>query len=232
MAILHKPTQIGRVVRNIWPTRQYYSISWQLCDSIAIIFFEWLPMISFCANVTLYGSSQCEATLEQITTVTPRFSVTSALGELDFVEAARLGFKAIVSNRPDGEQPGQLSAKQEAVLAWRAGLQFRHIPSTKHDVFTDDIVEGMADALAALEGPVLAHCASGVRSLIIWAAASARTQPVDCVIDTLSKSGHDLDFLRDDLEAQADRKRWLGTTAALDCDCDVLRLPRAEVVAA
>ena len=157
--------------------------------------------------------------MEHIVKLTPRFAVTAALSEVDFAEAARLGFKAIVSNRPDDEESGQLSARQEAVLAWRAGLQFRHIPTSKYDLFTNQVVEGMADALAGLEGPILAHCKSGIRSIIVWAAASARTQPVDCVIDTLTKAGQDLEFLRDDLEAQADRKRWLGTSPALDCEC-------------
>jgi uncharacterized protein (TIGR01244 family) len=159
--------------------------------------------------------------MPQITQLTPRFSITAALTAADFETAARLGFKAVVSNRPDGEEPGQLTAKQEAVLAWRAGLQFRHVPAGKHDLFTDAVVEGMADALAGLQGPVLAHCKSGVRSAIAWAAASARSQPVDCILDTLRAAGQDLDFLRDDLDAQADRKRWVGIlSTALDCDCD------------
>jgi sulfide:quinone oxidoreductase len=157
----------------------------------------------------------------QIVQLTPRFAATSALTEADFAEAKRLGFKAIVSNRPDGEEGGQLTAKQEAVLAWRAGLQFRHIPTSKHDVFTDEVVTDMAEALAGLDGPVLAHCKSGTRSIIVWAAASARSQPVECVLDTLREAGQDLDFIRDDLEAQANRRHWLGTAPALDCDCDV-----------
>jgi hypothetical protein len=65
---------------------------------------------------------------------------------------------------------------------------------------------------------VLAHCKSGLRSAIVWAAASARSQPVDCVLAALAAAGFELDFLRDDLEQQADRKRWLDAPAAtLDC---------------
>lgn len=160
----------------------------------------------------------------KIQKLTPRFAITAALTEQDFAAAARAGFKAVVSNLPDGEFEGQLLAHREASLAWRAGLKFRHVPTSKHDVLTDAVVEGMADALAGLDGPVLAHCRSGTRSAIVWAAASARSQPVDCVLETLTKAGLDLDFLKDDLEAQADRKRWIGTTQALDCDCE----PRAD----
>lgn len=156
--------------------------------------------------------------MDKITFITPDFAVTSAMSQEDFAAAAARGFRAIISNRPDGEAPDQLTARQEAVHAWRAGLQFRHVPSSKLDLFTDPVVEGMGDALAALKGPVLAHCQSGIRSAIVWAATSARTQNVDCVLAALKGAGFDLDFLRDDLDAQADRSRWLSAPApALDC---------------
>ena len=162
--------------------------------------------------------------MKTVTWITPRFAVTTELAEADFADARALGFKAVLSNRPDGEDAHQLTARQEAVLAWRAGLQFRHVPAGKLDLFTDATIESMADALAGLQGPVLAHCKSGIRSAIVWAAASARSQTVDCVMETLKAAKLDLDFIRDDLETQADRKRWLGTSEALDCDCDTAKV--------
>jgi sulfide:quinone oxidoreductase len=167
-----------------------------------------------------------------VTWITPRFAIAPELNADDFANLAKLGFKSILSNRPDGEEGATLTAKREAVLAWQAGLQFRHVPTSKLDVFTDSVVEGMADALADLQGPVLAHCKSGIRSAIVWAAASARTQPVDCVLDALSAAKLDLDFLRDDLEQQADRARWLGTSPALDCDCDLTSLSPSDTAVA
>ena len=50
---------------------------------------------------------------------------------------------------------------------------------TKADVFTERVVGGVGAALRELPGPVLAHCASGMRSAVAWAAAAARVQPVD-----------------------------------------------------
>ena len=152
-----------------------------------------------------------------LTWITPLFAVTSELGSGDFAKLARRGIKSVLSNRPDGEESGQMLAKREAALAWQAGLTFRHVPAVKHELFTDSVVEAMADALGELEGPVVAHCKSGLRSAIVWAAASARSQSVDCVLLALEKAGFDLDVIRDDLDAQADRKRWLGRSAALDC---------------
>jgi sulfide:quinone oxidoreductase len=152
-----------------------------------------------------------------LTWITPLFAVTSELRSGDFAWLAQRGVKSVMSNRPDGEESGQMLAKREAALAWRAGLMFRHVPAVKHELFTDGVVEAMADALAELEGPVVAHCKSGLRSAIVWAAASARSQSVDCVLLALEKAGFDLDIIRDDLDAQADRRRWLGRSAALDC---------------
>jgi sulfide:quinone oxidoreductase len=155
--------------------------------------------------------------MEKIIYLTPTFAVTSALSASDIAEAARLGFRSVLSNRLDGEEAGQLEARTEAAAAWRAGLSFRHVPVTKHELFTDAAVEAMDEALRSLPGPILAHCKSGLRSAILWAATSARSQSVDCVLAALSAAGYDLDFLRDDLEAQADRRRWLQPAPAADC---------------
>jgi uncharacterized protein (TIGR01244 family) len=152
-----------------------------------------------------------------LTPITPEIAVAPALEPDDFAELARLGYRSIVSNRPDGETGSSLTARQEAIHAWRAGLRFAHVPASKLELFTDPVVEGMGEALRRLPGPVVAHCASGIRSAIVWAAASARSRPVDCVLAALEGAGFDLDFIRDDLEAQADRKRWIGNAAALDC---------------
>lgn len=162
--------------------------------------------------------------------ITPEFAVTSALAPEDFAAAAAMGFRSVLSNRPDGETEGQLSGRAEAVLAWQAGLRFRHVPAPKVRIFTDEVVEAMSDAIASLDGPVLAHCTSGLRSAIAWGAASARTQRVDCVLEALEKAGFDLAFLRDDLEAQADRARWIGPRApALDC-AEAAKLETASTV--
>lgn len=157
--------------------------------------------------------------MQKIVFLSEQFAVTSALTADDIAEAARLGFGAILSNLPDGEMAEALPSRDEARIAWRHGMQFRHVPADRHDVMSDDIVESVADALIGLRGPVLAHCRSGTRSAIIWAAASARMQPVDCVLEALAKAGFDLDFLRDDLEQQAHRARWIAPSPALDCGC-------------
>jgi sulfide:quinone oxidoreductase len=156
--------------------------------------------------------------MDNIVYITSQFAVTAALAPEDFATAAARGFRSVISNRPDNEDHGQLTARAESVLAWRSGLAFRHVPAAKTDIFGDAVVEAMEEAIRTLEGPVLAHCKTGARSAVAWAAASARCQPVDCVLAAVRKAGFDLEALREELEAQASRKRWLGSALpALDC---------------
>jgi uncharacterized protein (TIGR01244 family) len=145
--------------------------------------------------------------------------VAPALTAADFPALALKGAIAVISNRPDGEAGAPLMARAEQALAWGAGLKFAHVPAPKLELFTDAVVEGMAGALAWFStssamtrerpGLVVAHCASGIRSAIVWAAAEARLRPVDDVMAALKAAGFELDAIRDDLESQADRRRWL-----------------------
>ncbi len=146
--------------------------------------------------------------MPQLTWITPSFAVTAALEPADFAALREQGIRCIISNRPDDEQADQMNASTEARLAWREGMLFRHVPAAKHELFTDEIVDGMAHALQGCEGAVVAHCKSGQRSAILWAAAMARSQPVEQVIQALRVAGFDLELIRDDLDAQADRKNW------------------------
>lgn len=158
--------------------------------------------------------------MNKITHITPHYAVTGALQPGDVTAAAALGFKSILSNLPDGESSKHPSSAEEAKLAAAAGLGFRHIPAVKHDIFSDRVVEGTAEALQQLEGPVLAHCASGVRSATAWAAAAARSQPADCVVAVLKSAGFDLSALRDELEGQHGRTHPPRIPVPLDCRCE------------
>ena len=88
----------------------------------------------------------------------------------DLAAAAAAGFKTIVSNRPDGEEPGQPSAAEIKAAAEAEGLAFLHLP-----VAAMPIAPEMLDAFSAAEGPVLAFCKSGLRSAYLWAFAEARS---------------------------------------------------------
>jgi uncharacterized protein (TIGR01244 family) len=88
------------------------------------------------------------------------------VGDVD--EAAALGIRLIVNNRPDGEEPGQPSSAEIEAAARAAGLDYRHIPIAGG--LAPDKIEAMAEALD--QGPVLAFCRTGTRSTFLWALGS------------------------------------------------------------
>jgi len=159
------------------------------------------------------------AAVNKITYLTPYFAVTGALQPGDFAGIAAQGFKSVLSNLPDGESSKYPSAAEEAELAEGLGLGFRHVPAIKSEVFSDRVVAGVIMAVNEMEGPILAHCASGLRSAIAWAAAAARSQPADCVVAALKTAGFDLTAIRDELDEQRREGRAAMLPPALDCRC-------------
>jgi uncharacterized protein (TIGR01244 family) len=87
-------------------------------------------------------------------------------------EAAAMGFKSVVNNRPDFEQgPGQPTSAQMAAAAAAAGLQYRHLPVDGGYQSPEEIA-AFAALLQELPRPLLAFCRSGVRSTRLFMAAS------------------------------------------------------------
>ncbi len=101
------------------------------------------------------------------TQVTPDFSVSAQILPEDVAEAAALGFRSIMSNRPDGEAPGQPETAAIRAEAERLGLTFVHVPVVSGAI-TEANVDDFAAALAELPTPVLAYCRSGTRSRNLW----------------------------------------------------------------
>jgi sulfide:quinone oxidoreductase len=99
----------------------------------------------------------------EITKLNERMSVSPQIETHDVVELANAGFRAIICNRPDGEEPQQPSAASIEAAAKGAGMMFAHIPAISGAV-TQENASDMAKALARLPTPVLAYCRSGARS--------------------------------------------------------------------
>ena len=131
--------------------------------------------------------------------LTPALSVSPQLNEADVAEAASAGFRAIIDNRPDGEEPGQPTAAEMSALATAHGLGFAHVPTVGGKISDEDVAL-MAHVLADLEGPVLAYCRTGTRSTTLWALSQAGAQTADALIATAAAAGYDLAALRPRLE--------------------------------
>ena len=90
-------------------------------------------------------------------------------------EAARVGFRSVVNNRPDYEEgPGQPTSAQIEAAARAAGLEYRHLPVQSSYQSPEDIA-AMAALLAQLPKPMLLFCRSGARSARLYQAAQAQS---------------------------------------------------------
>lgn len=146
--------------------------------------------------------------MTEIRILAPGVSVTGALTVEDICAIAQQGFRTLINFRTDGESPHQVESRDARQVAQRLGMTYIHIPTSQYELFTDAVVDAASETFANSPGPILAHCAGGQRAAIVWAATAARQQPVSQVLDQLKEAGFDLAFLRDDLDAQADRTRW------------------------
>jgi uncharacterized protein (TIGR01244 family) len=79
-------------------------------------------------------------------------------------QAAAMGFKSVVNNRPDFEHgPDQPTSAEIQAAAQAAGLQYRHLPVAGGYQSPEEIA-AMAALLAELPRPLLMFCRSGARS--------------------------------------------------------------------
>jgi len=138
--------------------------------------------------------------MSRFTFLSPTLAVAGAMSPDDFAEAAGLGFKTIINNRPDGEEAGQLTARDEVSLSHQAGVDYIHVPAAKHEVLDVHVLEPFCDALATAQLPILLHCRSGLRSTIMWVAVSVENgMALDVALATAKAAGHDLEAVREEI---------------------------------
>ena len=130
-----------------------------------------------------------------------RVSVSPQIDPGDVTELARLGFKGIINNRPDGEEAGQPDGAAIRTVAETLGLRYTSIPVTQAG-FSHPQIEAMTTAIEEAGGPVLAYCRSGTRSSNLWALAEARGgRAPDEIVDAGAGAGYDLKGLKPMLDA-------------------------------
>lgn len=99
--------------------------------------------------------------------------VAPQLGPEAMAEAARLGFRSVVNNRPDFEHgPDQPTSAALAAAANSAGLEYRHLP-VDGGWQSPEQIAAMAALLKELPQPVLLFCRSGARSTKLYHQAQA-----------------------------------------------------------
>jgi uncharacterized protein (TIGR01244 family) len=87
--------------------------------------------------------------------INDKLSVAGQIALEDFATLAGLGYKAVINNRPEGEEAGQPASAEEEAAADDVGLVYAHIPVTGPSISEAD-VRALQAVLASTDGPVLA----------------------------------------------------------------------------
>lgn len=132
--------------------------------------------------------------------INDRISVAPQLEPADMAEAARLGFRTIINNRPDGEAgPDQPASADVEAAAKAAGLAFIFMPVVSGSLTMND-VEDFRNALAQAEAPILAYCRTGTRCCNLWALAEAPNGTAADIIEQAAGAGYNLSGLAPTLQ--------------------------------
>ena len=136
--------------------------------------------------------------------LTPTLAVMGQISAADIPALHVAGFKTIINNRPDDEEPGQPTAAETQAAAEAAGLAYIYQPFATNQLSVP-VAEALAAALEGAADPVLVHCRSGGRSTAAWAVARALTgeQTPDELITIAGAQGFDLRGLAPLLHAAA-----------------------------
>ena len=113
--------------------------------------------------------------MAEIRDVTEDFAVAPQIAAAE-VPALAGRFTLLINNRPDGEAPDQPTSAELEAAATTAGLRYVHAPSMMPP--TPEQTAAMKAALAQADGPTLAFCRTGTRSILLWGlneAASGRS---------------------------------------------------------
>lgn len=137
-----------------------------------------------------------------IRTLTPDYAVSPQIEPADLAAIAAAGFATVICNRPDGEVPADLRAAALRAATTAAGLNFVENPMLP-GTLDPETLRTQAEAMAAATGPVLAYCASGNRSAILWSLVRAADLGADGVLARTQAAGYDHRAFRGAFEAAA-----------------------------
>ncbi len=133
--------------------------------------------------------------------LTDSFTVSPQIDETDLHEIAGAGFRSVLCNRPDGEEPGQCDYGRIAEAARAEGLEARSVP-VSGATFAPQALEDFRAALAEMPKPILAYCRSGTRCTMLWAIAQHGTIDDEEIERRAAKAGYDVSGLLSRLRAR------------------------------
>jgi uncharacterized protein (TIGR01244 family) len=134
--------------------------------------------------------------------LSPDYAVSPQIEPTDFAAIRAAGYTTVIDNRPDAEIPPTHHADVMRQAAEAEGLQFIVVPVAGRDVSREQIAAQSA-AMTAASGPVLAYCASGTRSSIVWSFVQAGQMAPEAIIAAAERAGYQLAPLLPQIETLA-----------------------------
>ena len=126
--------------------------------------------------------------------VDENFAVAPQVQAADMQAIADAGYRVVMCNRPDAEEPGQPPLADIRAAAEAAGLEFHHVP-VSGGAFPPDALAEFARIRSEAGGPVLAYCRSGTRSITMDTIANPAGLSVAERMERAEAAGYDLSGL-------------------------------------
>ena len=114
------------------------------------------------------------------------------------------GVMGFINNRPDMEAPLQPCAEELEQAAQSLEVDYYHIPMSGG--LSPALIEASVTAYKNTPRPIVAFCASGMRSAALWAFAHVKQLGVDTVMEALAEAGFNLEQIRVPLTQYANDK--------------------------
>lgn len=100
------------------------------------------------------------------------------------------GVQGFINNRPDMEAPLQPLSEDMEAAAQDLAVDYYHIPMLGG--LTSGLIEASLTAYEHTPRPIVAFCASGMRSAALWGFAHVKSLGADAVIKALENSPYNL----------------------------------------
>lgn len=131
--------------------------------------------------------------------LTPEFAVAPQITAEDLPALKEAGFTHIICNRPAMESMPQDAPDMIMAAASSNGLSFKDNPLISGQLSMEHITLQKSEP----GSKTLAYCASGTRSAILWALATAGSMPTDDILEAMANAGYAMPQLRGQIDMLA-----------------------------
>lgn len=132
--------------------------------------------------------------------LSPNFAVAPQITPADVAEVKAQGFTHVICNRPAFESAMGQTPDVIAAAVAEAGMGWTDNPMAGGQL-TLEMIEAQR-----VGGKVLAYCASGTRSAILWGLSQAGLMATDDIVKAMADAGYPMEQMRGQLDMLASQK--------------------------